>query len=336
MKNILVIRLSALGDVAISVHVVRAVIEQNPKINLIILTRKAFQPLFSGINRVSFIEPDLYGKHKNIFGLFRLFNEINSNDNIHSVIDIHNVIRSKILRLFYFAKGIKSYKINKGRAEKKHLLNKKNKKQLKTSIQRYIDVFEQAGIKIDISKTDKKNYFELSEQASIFTGSKDCKWIGIAPFAFYKQKMYPIEKMENVIELLLKYDCKIFLFGGGKKEKKIAVTISKTNKNIISLIGKFSLHEEIAIISQMDSMLTMDSANMHLAALTQTNIVSIWGATHPYAGFTAFVPEERNKIIQNKKLECRPCSIYGIKECERKDLICMEISPEIIVEKLLA
>ena len=125
------------------------------------------------------------------------------------------------------------------------------------------------------------------------------KKIGIAPFAKHIQKQYPINKTEELIQKLVKDNYKIFLFGGGKEEKQIAEKISKEIPNVTSLIGKFSLKDEIAFIDKLDVMITPDSGNMHIAALTSVRIISIWGATHPYAGFTPNVPENNLYIIQN-------------------------------------
>jgi len=318
LKNLLVIRLSAFGDVAISVHVLRAVIEQNTDIKIILLTRKAFQPLFANIDRIEFIEPDLHGKHKNIWGLYRLFKDINKSHKINSVIDLHNVIRSKVISFFYYFKGIKTYTIDKGRGEKKELIKNNNKKQLKTSIERYAEVFTQANIKAN-----------LKIISSPINSKKEPNWIGIAPFALHKQKIYPLDKMEELIQLLDQANYKIHIFGGGKKEKEFAERLETSNKNVVSLIGKFKLLQEIEMMNKMQTMITMDSANMHLAALTNTKIISIWGGTHPFAGFTAFAPSNRNFIIQ-KELDCRPCSIFGNKKCYKNTLECMDISPQSI------
>ena len=93
------------------------------------------------------------------------------------------------------------------------------------------------------------------------------------------------------------------------------------------------LKEELSLIYQLDVMISMDSANMHLASLVNTPVVSIWGATHPYAGFMGW-----NQRIDNAvqiDLPCRPCSIYGKKPCYRNDFACMnQITPETIVEKV--
>ena len=86
-------------------------------------------------------------------------------------------------------------------------------------------------------------------------------------------------------------------------------------------------------MSHLDVMLSMDSANMHLASLVATPVVSVWGATHPYAGFMGWNQNPEN-VIQIP-LECRPCSIFGQKACLRGDYACMNrIAPETIVEQI--
>jgi len=66
---------------------------------------------------------------------------------------------------------------------------------------------------------------------------------------------------------------------------------------------------------------SMDSSNMHMASLVGTPVVSIWGATHPYAGFMGYGQSITNGVQTD--LECRPCSVFGDKPCWRKDLACM-------------
>ena len=86
-------------------------------------------------------------------------------------------------------------------------------------------------------------------------------------------------------------------------------------------------------MSHLDVMLSMDSSNMHLASLTGTPVVSVWGATHPYAGFMGWGQTEEYAV--QIPLDCRPCSVYGQKPCLRGDYACMRnIAPEAIVEKV--
>jgi ADP-heptose:LPS heptosyltransferase len=93
------------------------------------------------------------------------------------------------------------------------------------------------------------------------------------------------------------------------------------------------MSQELILMSHLDVMLSMDSANMHLASLTGIPVVSIWGATHPYAGFMGWNQTKDNAIQAD--LDCRPCSIFGQKPCKRGDYACMTmIKPETVVEKV--
>ena len=86
-------------------------------------------------------------------------------------------------------------------------------------------------------------------------------------------------------------------------------------------------------MSHLQVMISMDSANMHLASLVNTPVVSIWGATHPYAGFMGW--NQRYENAAQVELDCRPCSIYGNKPCLRGDYACLKnISPEQIISKV--
>lgn len=330
-----------MGDVALVVPVVQAVLEQNPNSSITILTRKAFIPLFNGL-KVEFVVPDLYGKHKGFFGLFLLYKELKSIYKWDVVLDLHDVFRSKILRTFFQLGGIPTYQIDKGRKEKKALTSKKNKlhKRLKHTSERYADVFRQAKIELDLSNVDTgKKSLSIKNEILNDVGAKTQSWIGIAPFAQHNQKMYPIEKMQDVIHLFAKKGVRIFIFGGGEGEKIKAEGLKEGNKNVTNLIGKYSLENELGLLSKMDLVLSMDSANMHMAALTGTKVVSIWGATHPNAGFTPFGQDIGDQMIQisTSDLPCRPCSVFGNKPCHRGDFACMNwIEPETVVEKIYA
>ena len=334
MRKILVTRFSALGDVAIAYHTIQAVLNQNKDIEIIFLSKPFFRKIFSNIERLQCYDADLKNKHKGIMGLRRLAKEIDSQHNIELFIDIHNVLRTKILR-FFFSTKVKKFKINKGRKEKYQLTKRKNKKikQLKHSAERYAEVFRKAGLKIDFSqyKSDyqiiKSN--SLNNYLSNFAGKK----IAIAPFAAHNTKQYPLEKMQKVISTLNQQEINTFILGGGKREKTIAETWDNQFEYVHSVIGKFTIQEEIALIDACEKIITMDSGNMHLAALTSTQIVSIWGATHPYLGFSPF--NKKDTIYIQKNINCRPCSVYGNKKCYRDKMYCMEIEPEEITKYLI-
>ena len=104
--------------------------------------------------------------------------------------------------------------------------------------------------------------------------------------------------------------------------------------NTVNTMGKLNLERELMLISYLDVMLSMDSANMHLASLMGTRCVSIWGSTHPFAGFLGYGQSE-NDVVQIKDLTCRPCSVFGDKECYRGDWACLEeINIQQIINKI--
>ena len=98
-------------------------------------------------------------------------------------------------------------------------------------------------------------------------------------------------------------------------------------------IGKLNMRTELNLMSHLDVMLSMDSANMHLASLVNIPVVSVWGATHPYAGFMGWKQLPVNTVQLD--LSCRPCSVYGQKPCWRGDYACLrDITPEQVIAKI--
>jgi ADP-heptose:LPS heptosyltransferase len=146
--------------------------------------------------------------------------------------------------------------------------------------------------------------------------------------------MYPLTKMEAVVSALSRNEnTEILLFGGGQYEITICEEWCNKYPHVKNYAGKLSLNEELSQIKQLDIMISMDSANMHLASLVGTRVISIWGATHPHAGFLGWKQSHEDIIQQD--MDCRPCSVYGNKPCFRKDYACMEtIAPEQIIKKI--
>ena len=208
-----------------------------------------------------------------------------------------------------------------------------------TSFDNYKEVF--AALGYPIHRLDFKSIFPtgqgpLRELPAAIGEKKDFQqWIGIAPFAAHEGKAYPLYKMREVIELIIKKhpSARIFIFGGKKEKEQMAELVSD-NKNC-TIVSNYlnNLHEELILMSHLDVMVSMDSANMHLASLVNTPVVSVWGATHPYAGFMGWNQKEDNAV--QVSLPCRPCSIFGNKPCRRGDYACLyNITPAMIAERI--
>lgn len=334
-QKILVLRFSAMGDVAMVAPILKEFRANYPDKHLVIVSRNLFKPFFDGISNVTFHPIDPKGKHNGLKGLYALYKEL-KRYNITAVADLHDNLRSKVIRNLFLLSGVKIRHIDKGRQEKKQLTSFPNKilKPLKTTLQRYVDVFNHLGYPFQLQNTLQRDSLEVNAEISQYLDApKTQKWIGVSPFAQHTQKVYPLDKMEIVLLKLAFQGYKVYVFGGGTHEQEIAEQWEQKHKNIVSLVGKMQLDNELKFISHLDLMISMDSSGMHLASLKGIPVVSIWGATHPNAGFLGY-GQSLSDVVQ-VDLECRPCSVYGNKSCFRGDMACMHlITEDVIVNKI--
>lgn len=325
-----------MGDVAMAVPVLRVFSQTYPEIKITVLSRPFFKPFFAEIPNLNFLEADVYAKHKG-FGLIQLAQEAQKTG-IDAVADLHNVIRSKIITKYLHFKGLKTATIDKGRAEKKALVsaNGKSISPLKTTHQRYSDVFEKLGFPLDLNQFVAPPHLQLLPKLNGLIGVEPKKLIGIAPFAAHSGKMYPLNLMAEVIRELDTSDkYRIFLFGGGKKEIEQLNKLENPFTNTTNVAGKLTFEEELALISNLDLMLSMDSGNGHLAAMFGVPVVTLWGVTHPFAGFAPFNQPENNQLVADRgKFPLIPTSIYGNKTPKGYEDAMQTIAPKRVVQKV--
>jgi len=309
-------RLSAMGDVAMTVPVLRALVKQHPTVKITVISRPFFKPFFETIPNVAFFAFDEKERHKGFPGLIRLFQDLQQLK-IDAFADLHNVLRSKVVRTLFALSGKKVASVDKGRAEKKALTAVENKvfKQLPSMFERHAKVFEELGFPIDLSNPQFPEKAILSDEILEIIGENHQKLIGIAPFAQYDSKVYPLDLMEQVISKLAENKpYKILLFGGGKKEIEILESLSKPFENVINMAGMIKFQQELQLISNLDVMLSMDSGNAHIAAMLGVKVITLWGATHPFAGFAPFnQPLENSLVSDREKYPLLPTSVYGNK-----------------------
>lgn len=324
-----------MGDVAMTVPVIRALVEQNTNVKITVVSRPFFKPFFDGIPNVEFFAVDVKERHKGFFGLLKLYADLQQL-NIDAVADLHNVLRSQIIRTLFSLSGKKVAATDKGRAEKKALTRAENKvfQPVKTMVERHVETFKKLGFSVDLSLPSFPEKAFLSEEILSVSGKKDnFKWIGIAPFAQYESKVYPLDLMQKVVDnLALKSNTKIFLFGGGKEETEKLNILAKQRENCIVVAGKLKFNQELQLISNLDVMLSMDSGNAHIAAMLGVKVITLWGATHPFAGFAPFnQPLENCLTADRNQYPLLPTSVYGNKKVEGYEDVMRSISAEKVV-----
>ena len=335
--HILVIRLSAMGDVAMTVPVLRAFSLQYPNVKITVVSRPFFKPFFDDIENITFFPIDLKERHKGFLGLLRLFSDLRKL-NIEAVADLHNVLRSKIIRTLFALNGKKVAATDKGRQDKKALtkLTIKTISPTKTMFDRHCETFEKLGFQINLNNPTFLEKAILSDEIINITGKKEANWIGIAPFAQYESKVYPMDLMQQVIDELAKNASnKILLFGGGAEEIKQLNQLKNNHENVIVLAGKPNLKAELAIISNLNIMLSMDSGNAHIAAMLGVKVITLWGATHPFAGFQPFhQPDDFCLTSDRKQYPFLPTSVYGNKKITGYENAMRTILPNTIIDKI--
>lgn len=330
IRKLLVIRLSALGDICMTLPVIESACRAYPNIEFTLLTSKVGAIVANSVIHIGNLKVRSINKrdYNGITGLNRLYSELRSLG-FDAVADLHDVLRTKWVDLRFTLAGKRVEKIDKGRSEKKALVAHAIDRQLLSSIERYHDVFSRLGMKFSI------DYDAAVHRRGSVNDSNEYT-IGIAPFAQHQGKVYPAKLMNEVISLVLDKlpDLKIYLFGSKEEQSILNVWQSSHPDNIINLAGTQSIDADLQVMSRLRLMLSMDSANMHLASLVGLRCLSIWGATHRYAGFLGFGQSEQDCI--EIPLECRPCSIYGNKPCAKGNYPCLnDINPEMVANRII-
>lgn len=316
--------MSALGDVAMTIPVIYSFARQYPNMHVSVLTRPFFAKLFINapynIEIICFPSQKRYNKVVELWNLLFLL----MRKRFCYVADLHNVLRSWIICFFLMATGSKVKMIDKGRIKRPKFL--REKQQQRNFILRYCDVFHKLGVPVVINfnsvftvEPQLPQEFKLRKPA-----------IGIAPTARYANKTYPIEHTREVINKLIKDGFNVYIFGA-RSEIETLNWIS--NGKAVVVAGQYDIQQELAIMYHLDLMLTMDSANQHLAAMVGTKVLTIWGSTTPECGFSPFKSKTENALLS--RCVCQPCTIAGSDTCKSGTLECMmTIMPDYIVNKI--
>ena len=333
-KHLMIFRFSSMGDVAMLVPVLRCLYAQNQNIQVTLVTQKRFSPIFKEFIELQIISPDFIGKHKGLKGLYRLYRELKQ-IKPHRIADIHQNLRSRILGLFFRLSFTRIKVIDKGYTERKRLTRptKKTMKPLTPQHFRYVEVFSRLGFALDVDKHEFPIKPGLPKSTLDIDLPSDRKWIGIAPFAAHPGKIYPLDLMQKVVGYLQKQHT-VFLFGHGPKEAAQIHVWAKAYPQVIPHALEMSFSDQLNLIANLDVMISMDSANGHLAANFGVPVITLWGMTHPFLGFSAF-GQNNHLLVDREKFPKVPTSPYGKLVPKGYNDAMRTISPEDVIEMVL-
>lgn len=322
MNHVLILRLSALGDVAMTVPVIYSAANQYPNVRFTVVTRPFFRRIFiNAPSNIDFISFDPKTEHKGFRGLMKLIKQLKKL-RITAVADLHDLLRTRLIALAFRLGGTPIATVDKNRSERNKLTKEKSRAFQRNYIDRYADVFARLGLPITVNfKT-------------LLTADVPRSGVGIAPFARYETKTYPPEQMEEVARQLTAAGHRVTLFGASGEEQKQLEEWTERNPSLRCLAGQLPIEEEIKEMSRLKVMVTMDSANMHLASLVATQVVSVWGSTIPQCGFLGYGQSADSAVWLD--LKCQPCSVAGLPECPLGHSACLKtLSPVQITGKIL-
>jgi ADP-heptose:LPS heptosyltransferase len=345
-RNILVVRFSAMGDVMLLVPVLDALTRAYPQLNVTLVTRPRFTSFFKGVDRLQIFEADVDHNYRGLLGMPALFKALLQKGDYDIVFDLHDHLRTMILRSFFRAYGKKVVVFKKGRKEKNAFVRKQHKvtRALPHTVDRYREAFERAGFDFKILPGP---FLHPEDDSIIFINNwiaslkiqKTEKWIGIAPFAMHLTKVWPKENYIPLMTLIAKrIPVHFFFFGGGESEIIFFESLKEKFGDKCTIVaGQIKIQQEIALLPHLDLMLCVDSSNMHMAALAGIPLLSLWGGTHPDVGFNPYRYDSSSILqISRDELPCRPCSVYGKDHCFRNDFACLNwITPELVSARVL-
>jgi ADP-heptose:LPS heptosyltransferase len=337
LRNVLVMRFSALGDVAMTIPVIYPMCKANPDTRFVMVTKPWPATMFHDRpDNLMVVGIDVKKEYKGLLGLCKLASRLRKEYDIDAVADLHNVLRTRVIGMFMKLRGIPVVRLDKERGKRKALIHHKTTEPVTPTHDRYRKVLEQLGFQ---SPDDFSRLYDgkpLPDSSIVPVKEPGQKWIAVSPFSAHDGKCYPLEQMAQVVAMLSKRENYwIFLMGGGKDEKLALRPFAKANQHVISMAEiKHGFTDEYVLLSKCDVMLTMDSANMHLASLMGLKSVTIWGATSPACGFQGYGKDGADDIQLD--MECRPCGIYGEHECRFGDYRCLtRIQPADIVRQVV-
>jgi ADP-heptose:LPS heptosyltransferase len=315
--KILVIRFSSIGDIVLTTPVVRCLKTQLDNVEIHYATKQSFKSIFEEnpyIDKVHFLGSSLKEYIRQLKA-----------ERFDYIIDLHHNLRTRIIKS---ALGVKSTSFNKLNWKKWLIVNFKiNKLPDVHIVDRYLDTVKELGVRNDSLGLDY--FIPEKDQVSIdwLPETHRTGYVAYAIGAQHFTKKLPLKRM---IELCSKINRPIVLLGGkedfenGEHIKSFFEAGAKelNQKTIIyNACGKYNLNQSASLVKQATLVFSHDTGLMHIAAAFKKEVFSIWGNTIPAFGMYPY--RTKFMVLENTKLNCRPCSKIGHKKCPKGHFKCM-------------
>jgi len=309
---------------------VRAIRKRFPNTQISLLVKPWVAPVFENSEHIDqLLMYDDKGRHKNIFGKFRLARDLKKY-HFDAAILLQNAFEAALITFLADIPLRIGYNTDVRQLLLTHAVTCTNEIKKKHQTDYYLNILRGIGIVEDNKelylRLNQRDRFQaekilLEEQLSI-----DDTIVGINPGATYgPAKQWPYDRFARLADRIQTFtESRVIIFGG-PNDKNLGENISqKMQYRPIDLSGKTSLGEAMALIERCDLFITNDSGLMHVAAALDVPLIAVFGSTNP----TTTGPLGRNSRIVRVSLECSPCLRP---ECPKGHLDCMDqISVEMV------
>lgn len=324
MENILFIRLRLLGDIIFTIPAIKLLKKHHPNTNIYYVVEQKFKEIGELLPDVH--ELIVLPRKTSMKQHFQFRKQIKSLG-IDTVVDFHSGPKSALLTRFTGAAKRIGYKTPNRNYAYTHKTPRKFGDTYTHSVYNQCKLLEHLDIPVEnetlppypavpidetkINDTLKQFIKQSSKQLN------STKKIVLHVGAGNRFRDWGIENFSALIQRLTDDNIAIFLVGHSQEEQEKGSFLE--NKHPLhNLTGQLSLRETLYLVSQSDVYFGVDSGPLHLASLTQTPIVTMYGPNIPEVSGPW---RQDNVTILQLPLACRPCSQ---RKCQYNYIKCMK------------
>ncbi|MFP4690339.1 MAG: glycosyltransferase family 9 protein [Bacteroidales bacterium] len=325
--KVLVIRFSSMGDIVLTTPVLRCLKKiPGKQVEVHFITKKMFTSLlFSNpyVDKLFLLD----GKLSDLTGQLK-------KEDYDYIVDLHHNLRSLIVKLHLRKPSGNCRKLN---------LEKWLKTRLKIDrlpdihvVDRYFEAAAVAGTENDGQGLDFFFPPGLEVMPPGLPGFVHGDYLAFVIGGKHPTKRLPNEK---IISLCEKLPLPVLLLGGAEDASNGRAIAAACGENVFNACGLFSLPQSAYLVKRSLVVISHDTGLMHIAAVFNKHLISVWGNTVPAFGMVPYMPAhpERSTIVEVEGLSCRPCTKIGYAKCPKGHFDCMnKIDEDLIVWKVWA
>ena len=330
-RTYVVLRLSSLSNVAMLASVMARLSRAYPDDEFVVMALKPLADMFYGLPNVHYheVNPD----KESSCGVYGLYRQVMAYAPTR-VFDLQADLRTRMLGWLLRWNKVPVSVLPSVRREQRALIRMgtEHSAPLLPEEERYAATFMMGGLEPKGERQLLPVNAEAVAKVQQLFGTKNGRWVGIAPFAKHRSNILSYKTMKEVIAYYAgRENTKVFLFGAGYIKTEMLRQWASLWDNVESVSNQLPLDGELELMRLIDGLLCMDSANQHLGALVGCRMLSIWCGTHPFMGSAAQCTTQMQ--ILSLPVSCRPCSVHGTNTCKYRNFACKALTAEMIIER---